>query len=60
MIIKEANNTKGKTTRHCVSPDRCTHHNQEILDPLINKLKETEFNQDLNLKEIQGQCVHVF
>lgn len=49
MIIKEANNTKGKTARHCVSPDRCTHHNQEGLAPLVNKLKEAEFGQALNL-----------
>ena len=49
MIIKEANNTKGKTARHCVSPDRCPHHNQEGLAPLVNKLKEAELGQALNL-----------
>lgn len=36
LIIKAANITKGETTRHCVSPDRCTHHNPEILAPPRN------------------------
>ena len=53
-IIKEADNTKGKTSRHCVSPDRCTHHNQESLAPLMNRLKEPECDQALNLSVCTG------